>query len=731
MNSMQFLRRDRSWQNPPYGLALLITSAFALMASVFLMFQLGTVQRVQAAGIDYPYPSAANDATLSIQLTADVTTATIGRYIHYTMTVVNLTTVTTTKTFAFTELPTQTTFITGNVTVQAIAQITGTLQAGNYYDPQYHSMVWVGTLAPQSSSTLFFTVKVKETAACNEPLQTKSPWLPEALTIALLCADRPQLYLSYTSNVTSTTFHGIVQYEVLIRNTGLVAATDLILRTLLPAPNVTRYLSNTLILSGGNASFLTASNTLLWTGGVPAQGSVRITYAIQVTAVACNMLGSDTLLEGPSPIERLYASAGTIVNCPHINPLQLELRSSSTETIPGGMIAYQLLVTNTSDLPTDEFHILNFIPLGATYMAGSATATVGAFTNMPIPKELTWTGALPEHSTATLHFQIRLRERISCGIVMNLLAIVYDLDYMQPSDAGRESPIIATCTTTQPWSDFGNAPDSDSNHHGMNNTAYPEIGGLGHFPTVWEGTPANEASGPTHYTGAFWLGGEVDAEVDADLNFNNSGLYDYSNILHNGEKDITYWDEQDSWVNMHVPMLNCETTTFVVYVSRGSLPAEVKHLWLNAWFDGNRDGDWQDSGLCPNDTIHQGRSSFEWFVQDWAIDPNQIPVGGKLELQVPTELIYNPMPTMTTWLRLSLSEQPAVRPIPGGLADGRGPAYPDLFQVGETEDYWVDGLPGGEPISVAVSHDLEGETTEAVRIGEKFQVISSLRRKPA
>lgn len=696
------------------------------MTSFFFLFQLVDTHRVQAAASDYPSPSATNDAKLTVQLTADVTTATIGSYIHYTMTVANLTAVTTTKTFAFTELPTQTTFITGNVTVQAIAQISGTLQAGNYYDPQYHTIAWVGTLAPQGSSTLFFTVKVKETAACDELLQAKSLWLAEALTIPLRCADRPQLYLSYTGNVTSTTFHGIVQYEVLIRNTGLVAATDLVLRTLLPAPNVTRYLSDTLMISGGNASFLTTSNTLLWTGGVPARGSVRITYAIQVTAVACNMLGSDTLLEGPSPIERLYASTGTIVNCPHINPLQLELRSSTTQTLPGGEVVYQVIMTNTSDLPTDEFYLHNILPIGVAYTTGSATATNGTLAYQPTAKEVIWTGTIPEHSVASLRFQVQVRERIPCGTAMNMVAFVYDLDYMQPSIMSREVPLIAICTITQPWSDFGDAPDSDSNHHGMNNTAYPELGVLGHFPTVWEGTPPNEPSGPTHMTDYFWLGTEVDTEVDADLQL-VTGQYqtNYTNILYNGTQDVAGWEsgeEDNGWLNLEeIALPNCEDSIVAVRVSRSDLPTEITRLWLNVWVDGNRDGDWKDVSNCPTYVDQQMATSFEWIVQDWAIDATQIPIGGHLDLLVPTRLIYNTDPEKEAWIRFTLSEQQAIQPPSGGLPDGRGVAAPNTFRVGETEDYLFSVSDMGQQ-DLWLEHWIQLGVTETVKLGEKVQM---------
>lgn len=530
----------------------------------------------------------------------------------------------------------------------------------------------------------------------------------------------PSLTLLHTSNITAATFHEQIEYQVSVHNSNLVTTTNLTLTISIPFPVETTYMTGTLAASGGATTYDAKAHAIRWYGAVPAQGQVTISYTVKLTEfIACKTLYSQAQLEASNLPAPLWAVAKVEYRCPQIKALQFTMSASMTQTVPGSTIDYRLTLTNSSDLPTDKLEIVNPLPFGASYVAGSASATV---TYDPIFKELLWTSVLPERSAVELSFQARIRERVECGLIINNQATVYNTGMMEPSRPTVSAQTVATCTEAQPWTDFGDAPDSESNHHGMNNTAYQETGVLGRFPTVWEGTPANEASGPTHRTDHFWLGDIIDAEVDADLLLNNGSLPGrlYTNILDNGRADVADLDfSDDGWQNPYVPMLHCEVSTLLVRVKRSALPTTLKQLWLNVWFDGNRDGDWQDSGDCPASADPLAGNSFEWIVQDWAIDASQIPAGDFVDLQIPTKLVYNPNPASMVWVRFTLSEQRALRPTSVALADGRGPQHPAFFQVGETEDYLFDGLPQGEPIQVSLQQSTDNEITPTVRIGSK------------
>ncbi|MCB0141893.1 MAG: hypothetical protein KDE50_18460, partial [Caldilineaceae bacterium] len=121
------------------------------------------------------------------------------------------------------------------------------------------------------------------------------------------------------------------------------------------------------------------------------------------------------------------------------------------------------------------------------------------------------------------------------------------------------------CDPQADYTDLGDAPHSKSNHYGMDNTAYTGV--LGHFPTVWNTTPATEPSGPLHSRAdLYWLGNRVTAEKDADQ------LPDAdprTNILDNGAADVADNDRaDDGWLNPDAPLNDCREATLGVRVSR-------------------------------------------------------------------------------------------------------------------------------------------------------------------
>ncbi len=243
--------------------------------------------------------------------------------------------------------------------------------------------------------------------------------------------------------------------------------------------------------------------------------------------------------------------------------------------------------------------------------------------------------------------------------------------------------------------DLGDAPDSLSNHHSLKNTAY--AGPVdGRFPTVWEKTPAGEGTGPLHKKSRIvWLGEHVSGEFDADTGPDSDGI---NNILHDaaGVADTADQDRgDDGWLNRNLPLPDCQEALLKVRISK-DVAARVQRMVLNVWIDGNRDGDRADMGKCGD-----GHSN-EWIVQNFAIDTAAISTPF-VDIEVRTILVYNEKPDMPAWMRFTLSEIPALTPpqLAGAAAtlpDGRGPDFPNAFDLGETEDYlWKHETPQERP----------------------------------
>ena len=260
--------------------------------------------------------------------------------------------------------------------------------------------------------------------------------------------------------------------------------------------------------------------------------------------------------------------------------------------------------------------------------------------------------------------------------------------------------------------DLGDAPDSTFNHHGARNTAYAS-GVLGRFPTVWDGTPNTEPAGPIHFHSSLvWMGERVSAEREADIGVDEDGI---NNILADGADRANDDRGDDGWLNPSLPMPNCERTTLKVRLSRASIPFpnEVEgRLFLNVWFDGNRDGDWADLLPCTNNRI-----AHEWIVQNHIVGVSASSIPS--HIMVPTTWVLNERPDEKAWMRFTLSEIPAPH-SPYVLPDGRGPHPPAGYLVGETEDYLWRPPDPGEPGRIRITKTASVPSSGSVVVGDVF-----------
>ncbi len=108
---------------------------------------------------------------------------------------------------------------------------------------------------------------------------------------------------------------------------------------------------------------------------------------------------------------------------------------------------------------------------------------------------------------------------------------------------------------------------------------------------------------------------------------------------------------------------------------------EPPPLYVNVWFDWNRDGDWNDVLLCPDGTQVQ-----EWAVQNQLL---QFVTSGTYDVTTPAFTCWQPQAVPAEehiWMRITLSEQQWGMVTSAARAGGDGPAAG--YEFGETEDYY-------------------------------------------
>jgi hypothetical protein len=223
--------------------------------------------------------------------------------------------------------------------------------------------------------------------------------------------------------------------------------------------------------------------------------------------------------------------------------------------------------------------------------------------------------------------------------------------------------------------DLGDAPDS-TNNFGIPMTAYPGI--QANYPTVYmTGSPPY---GPIHWypDAVAYLGNGVSLEAEADIGPDSDGQ---NNIEPNYNiSDLANLDHSDDGVlNMPLYMSHHPGNTF--YYNVTVVTPDVP-LYVNAWFDWNGDGDWDDVlDWCD-------RPAPEWIVQNQTLSfdtPDVYKVkSSPFTAWEPRE--PNETDPDSLWMRITLSEQPWT----GTGVAGSGPANGYLF--GETEDYNFEPL---------------------------------------
>jgi uncharacterized repeat protein (TIGR01451 family) len=655
-------------------------------------------QIVSTAGAQGPIagtstPVECPQPILTIKKSADVTSTLPGGVIEYTIVIANSGNAPATGVTMIDPIPAGTTFVAGSesATLPTVS-----------YNGGSNQIEWTGTIPAGGSVTITFKVTVDQ-KECNYFINNRARLLGatgDALagaeaSVWVDCPNQPRLVIRKVADVSSVQPGGQIMYTIVIQNVG--GAPALGVTMLDPIPAGTAFVAGSETATLPTVVYDATNNWVKWGGDIPAGGSVTITFKVTVAAdLPCDSVIANraVLLGANTGVPSQFAETLVKVDCGEPR-LEIKKRADVTVTVPGGVIEYTIVVANVGTGPATGVQVLDPIPPGTSYVPGSATATLPVV-NDSIPGQIQWNGNLLAGGSVIITFKVTVDLDIPCQ------SIIYNQSRLLGPGAQGPSNLVATpvrCEPTERFSDFGDAPDSDSNHHGRPNTAYPGPV-LGHFPTVWDGTPVTEGSGPHHLqANQYWLGDRVTSERDADLLPDADGV---TNILNAGASDVADQDKaDDGWLNPAAPLIHCRETTLKVRISRALIPPPVTRMYLNVWIDGNRDGDWNDIARCADSTAATGLAQ-EWIVQNWWIDPTTIPAAGFVDVAVGTVRVFNAQPEADTWLRFTLSEQKAILDPALGRADGRGPAFPAAFRLGETEDYYRKGQPQGEPGQIAI-----------------------------
>ncbi|MHC4478660.1 MAG: GEVED domain-containing protein [Planctomycetota bacterium] len=260
------------------------------------------------------------------------------------------------------------------------------------------------------------------------------------------------------------------------------------------------------------------------------------------------------------------------------------------------------------------------------------------------------------------------------------------LRYLGPARNGEVEDYVVRIEEPDRIADLGDAPDSTNNYN-VDMTAYTSSGPLpvivkANYPSVYRtGSPPY---GPIHWNPLVvaHLGPRVSLETEADFGYDQDPT---NNII--PPRDAADLDKADDGVSVPLTLPHCRRTKFD-YIVKVVNP--TRELYVNVWFDWNRDGDWDDTLNCHCDdptalTANHG------LAREWAVR-NQRLCGlpqGIHRISTPSFLPWHPSWARTPiWMRITISGRPW-SPLSISNVVGHGGSGPrNGYWIGETEDYF-------------------------------------------
>jgi large repetitive protein len=353
-------------------------------------------------------------AVLTIVNSANVSTATPGATIDYTITITD------TGQTSY-DGATVTDDLSG-VTDDAVAfgdDAATTSGSVAYVSPD---LTWTGDLAPGQSATITYTVTVdnpdtgdktltstttSDAAGSTCPSSSPGPACTSTVTVLI-----PALAITKTPSTTTTTPGSTVGYTITVDDSGQTPYT---------AATVTDSLDGVLpdAVYNGDAAATTgtvsyASPDLTWTGNLNPGQTATITYTITVD-------NPDT---GDKHLVNFVTSTDPGSNCPSDSPavgctatvtdlipaLTITKTASTTTTTPGSTVGYTITVDDTGQTPYTAATVTDDLThvLGDAAYNGDAAATTGTVSYAsPV---LTWTGNLTPGTTATITYSVTVND---------------------------------------------------------------------------------------------------------------------------------------------------------------------------------------------------------------------------------------------------------------------------------------------------------------------------------
>ncbi|MBE1484741.1 putative repeat protein (TIGR01451 family) [Plantactinospora soyae] len=280
-------------------------------------------------------------------------------------------------------------------------------------------LTWSGDLAVGATVTLVFTVTIDNpvegdsslvstitsgAALNNCPVGGTDPRC--VVTVAVV----GETTLSYTktADVASTVAGSVVTYTIVVENSGGIPYLGAELNDDL-ADVLSDASYNNDASSNGGGTFSYDEPLLEWTGDLPANGSVVLTYSVTVDALAGNAVLVNTVESGS--LDSNCSDESTDLRCTAtvtVSALTIANTADRANVTPGGVVRFTTTMVNGGSTPFFGVSVA----FGGSDMIDDADPIhdeVSSGTIAITPAGLVWTGDIPVGATITVASDFRVK----------------------------------------------------------------------------------------------------------------------------------------------------------------------------------------------------------------------------------------------------------------------------------------------------------------------------------
>ncbi|MEG1872605.1 MAG: hypothetical protein RR194_01040, partial [Ruthenibacterium sp.] len=317
------------------------------------------------------------------------------------------------------------------------------------------------TLPANSTVTASWQVQVSANAPVNNPIVNIAaaavPGGPSGSTNPV-STQINYANLTTPGNVTKSAtpafaqFGDTLTYTITLKNTGTVAANNVVVTDILPADSV--YVPGSATASLPFTGDPTTAIT--FTSPIPAGGTATITFQVKLanSAPPVNPVPNTakvTYAYTVDPAQPNGVTANGISNTvtTPVSTARLEVTKTTDKTIAylGDIITYNIAVTNTGNVPADSVVITDVVPSGTVLVPGSL-AVSAPYTGSPA-SAITLTSAIPAGQTVTVTFKVKVTAIPNPNPIVNVAhtAYVYTVNPGNPGGVSAASASNSVSTT--------------------------------------------------------------------------------------------------------------------------------------------------------------------------------------------------------------------------------------------------------------------------------------------